>query len=80
VKVRDFLTPQGGGYAIWLYNSDTDARQLQATTNNTFDVTLGLPADYKKFQFIDVSREPDTLPAHSNISLLRAPMAELQAR
>jgi hypothetical protein len=80
LKVRDFLEPQGGGYAVWLFNSPEDARLLQSTEQTDFDVTLPLSANYKRYRFIDVSREADENPGHMGLSLLRAPLARLEAR
>ncbi len=80
LKVRDFLEPQGGGYAVWVYNSPQDARLLTSTEQTAFDVTLPLPANYKRYRFVEVSREADENPGHMGLSLLRAPFAELQPR
>jgi hypothetical protein len=79
LKVRDFLEPQGGGYAVWLYNSPDDAKLLQATERTDFDVSLDLPTDYENYRFVDVSREADSNPGHMGLSLLRAPFTELEA-
>jgi len=74
LRVTSLLRPVGGGYAVWLFNSPEDARPLFSTRATTLNTTLGLPSDYRRFRYIEVSREPTQDPSHSGLSLLRAPL------
>jgi hypothetical protein len=62
-------------YEVWLYNSPTDARPIGAQITDSRGGYQGagiLPADYRRFACIDVSREPlDRNRAHSGRSVLR---------
>ena len=67
------------GYVVWLYDSVTDARALAGARSGNFRVTPRLPADYRRYRFIDVSREPaDGNRNHSGQSVLRLPTAGLR--
>lgn len=78
LKLSGFLTPSGGGYSVWLYNSQDDARRLYATSDTAITRDLTLPKDYKSFQFVDVARAvPDLDSDHSGLSLLRVRVADL---
>jgi hypothetical protein len=83
--VQARLTPNKTreAYEVWLYNSPTDAKSLGAQVTDkqgTFQGAGPLPADYKKFKYIDVSREKvDTNKAHSGISVLRGAIADIKA-
>jgi hypothetical protein len=69
-------------YEVWLYNSPTDAKSLGAQVTDkdgNFQGAGPLPADYKKYKYIDISREKvDTNRAHSGISILRGAIADFQ--
>ena len=79
LRVSRFLRPQGGGYAVWLFNSRSDARRLYATTDTTIHRDISLPADYRRFRFIEIARaSPDLESAHTGLSLLRAPRSALE--
>ena len=69
-------------YEVWLYNSPTDAKSLGAQVTDkdgNFQGAGPLPEDYKKYKFIDISREKvDTNRAHSGISILRGAIADFQ--
>lgn len=69
-------------YEVWLYNSPQDARSLGAQVTDqrgTFQGAGPLPADYQRFQFIDVSREPiDQNRSHSGVSVLRGKLGKLK--
>jgi Anti-sigma-K factor rskA/Sigma-70, region 4 len=79
------LAPSGQneGYYVWLYNSPTDARSLggQVTDQQGSYQAIGaFPADYAKYEFIDVTRQPvgnDPNVQHSGESVLRGPMPKL---
>ena len=80
------LAPSGQseGYYVWLYNSPTDAKSLggQVTDQNGNYQAIGpLPADYKKYQFIDISRQQisgNAAVKHSGDSVLRGKMPVLK--
>jgi hypothetical protein len=78
LRVVGLLRPQGGGYTVWLYNSPADARRLAFTTFNDFHGGLRLPRDYARYRFVDISREVTDDSAHSDLSLLRAPLKALR--
>jgi len=67
------------GYVVWMYDSVTDARALAGARSGNFRVTPRLPAGYRRYRFIDVSREPaDGNRNHSGQSVLRVPTAGLR--
>jgi hypothetical protein len=81
------LTPSGQsqGYYVWLYNSPSDAKSLggQVTDQNGNYQAIGpLPADYKNYKFIDISRQQIAGNAsgvkHSGDSVLRGKMPVLK--
>lgn len=79
LSASGFLRPVGGGYAVWLYNSRTDARRLYATTSTTIERDIPLPDDYKRYRYVEVARAiPDLDSDHSAITLLRVEIAALQ--
>ena len=77
MSLRD-LPPREEAYAVWLYNSITDAQLLDRVVGTVLDVNRRLPADPSRYKYIDVSREPiDDNPNHSGASVMRVPVAEL---
>jgi hypothetical protein len=80
------LTPSGQseGYYVWLYNSPSDAKSLggQVTDQNGNYQAIGpLPADYKNYRFIDISRQRIASGGsvkHSGDSVLRGKMPVLK--
>jgi hypothetical protein len=80
------LAPSGQseGYYVWLYNSPSDARSLggQVTDQQgNYQAVGAFPADYAKYEFIDVTRQPvgkDPNVKHSGESVLRGPMPKLR--
>jgi Anti-sigma-K factor rskA/Sigma-70, region 4 len=70
-------------YEVWLYNSRGDAKTLggQVTDQQGNYQAIGpLPADFERYRFIDVSREPlDQQRGHSGASVLRGRMPKLRA-
>lgn len=65
----------GEAYEVWLYNSRTDARSLGAQVSDargSYQGVAPLPADFRRYSFIDVSRERvDRDRSHSGRSVLR---------
>jgi hypothetical protein len=69
-------------YNVWLYNSPDDAASIGAQFTNAKGEYQGvgpLPAEFDKYKFIDVSRQPfNKQTGHSGDSLLRGELADLQ--
>jgi hypothetical protein len=69
-------------YEVWLYNSPTDAKSLGAQVTDqrgTFQGAGALPSDYRRYRFVDVSREAiDQNRAHSGNSVLRGRIGKLR--
>src|SRR5215212_6750002 len=71
------LKPSTGkeAYQVWLYNSQRDVKSLGFAAANKQGQLQGgarLPADYRRFKFVDVSLEPvNRDSAHSGRSVLR---------
>jgi hypothetical protein len=80
------LTPSGQseGYYVWLYNSPSDAKSLggQVTDQSGNYQAIGpLPADYKNYKYIDISRQKIASGGavkHSGDSVLRGKMPVLK--
>jgi len=80
------LAPSGQneGYYVWLYNSRNDAKSLggQVTDQNGNYQAIGaLPADFRNYKYIDVSRQQigkSTNIKHSGDSVLRGAMPTLK--
>jgi hypothetical protein len=78
VAVTGFLQPVGGGYAVWLYSSDSDARRLYTTTDTSIRRDIRLPAGYDHYRYAVVERAVPQLDSdYSGLTLLRAPMRSL---
>ncbi|MBN1530290.1 MAG: anti-sigma factor [Thermoleophilaceae bacterium] len=72
------LPPREEAYAVWLYNSVTDAVLIDRVVGTSLEVDEVLPADPADYRFIDVSQEPiDDNPNHSGASVMRIPVDEL---
>ncbi len=75
-------SPRRTAYEVWLYNSDGDAQSIGAQVTDRQGRYQGagpLPADFDKFKYIDISREPiDRNAKHSGQSILRGPTAPLK--
>lgn len=69
-------TKRNQAYEVWLYNSRDDARSLGAQVTDAqgrFAGRTPLPANYRDYRFIDISRETvDRNVAHGGKSVLRA--------
>jgi hypothetical protein len=82
VQARLTPTKAKQAYEVWLYNSQGDAKSLGAQVTDQQGNLTGaaqLPADYKKFRFIDLSLEKvDNNTKHSGDSVLRAAIASIQ--
>jgi hypothetical protein len=72
LKVTGLRKPHRGYYEVWLYNSIVDAQSIGRSRSGTIVVKKKLPANYKRYRYIDISREPaDGNPNHSGMSVLR---------
>jgi hypothetical protein len=82
LQARVTPTKRNQAYEVWLYNSAEDARSLGAQVTDaqgTFAGRANLPANYKDYRFIDISRETvDDNAAHSGTSVLRARTANIR--
>ena len=69
-------TGQNQAYEVWLYNSNEDAQSLGAQVTDQQGRFAGrreLPADWRDYELIDISRETvDRNAAHSGESVLQA--------
>jgi Sigma-70, region 4/Anti-sigma-K factor rskA len=76
---------QNEGYYVWLYNSPDEAKSLggQVTDQQGNYQAIGdLPADFRDYRFIDVTRQQignDANVQHSGESVLRGRMPRLRA-
>ena len=78
MQVRGLPDPRTGGYVVWLYDSVTEARALAGFRRGRARVTARLPEGYRRYRFIDVSREqPDGNSNHGGQSVLRVPVARV---
>jgi len=84
INIQAALNPTGQNeaYEVWLYNSNEDARSLGAQVTDDQGRFAGrrrLPANWRDYEFIDISREPvDRDAAHSAESVLRAAVADIR--
>lgn len=66
------LPPAAGDhYELWLYNSIIDSVPLGQVSGATGQLTVALPPDYRRFRWLDVSRQPAGAAHHSGVSILR---------
>lgn len=71
-------TRRAGGYAIWLYDSVSEARMIAGSTRGRLRGQIRLPRGADRYRFLDVSYEPaDGNDNHSGASLLRVPLDEV---
>jgi hypothetical protein len=75
-------TGEREAYEVWLYTDNGNARSLGAQVtdrNGTLQGAGPLPANYRDFRSIDISRETiDNNTRHSGRSILRGPISELR--
>jgi hypothetical protein len=78
LDVTGLPAPHGGFYEVWLYNSVIDARSIGKSPSRHVKLDAKLPADWKHYRFVDISREPnDGNVSHSGESVARVPAAQL---
>ena len=79
LEVESFLTPNRGGYAVWLHTPGGPARRLFATADTAFAREFPLPKNLAPFRFAEVARAvPDLDSDHSGLTLLRVPLSRLR--
>jgi len=72
------LPNPSGSYQVWLYDSVVRAESLGTFAGASGRLRVQLPADARRYRFLDVSLEPaDANPNHSGDSVLRAPLRDL---
>lgn len=77
ITLRGLAKPDGA-YQVWLYDNVVNAESLGTITEGSGRLEVQLPADARRYRFLDVSLEPaDGNPNHSGDSVLRAPLGEL---
>ena len=77
IAIRGLPAPDGA-YEVWLYDSIVRAESVGTIPGGSGRLEVSLPADARRYRFLDVSREPaDGNPNHSGASVLRAPLREL---
>jgi hypothetical protein len=70
-----------GAYEVWLYNSIIDARPIGKAKGRTIKLNAKLPGNWKRFRFVDVSRENGVGNlSHSGESVLRVSTNALGAK
>lgn len=79
LSVRGLPSPSSGGYVVWLYDSVTNAHALTGSLKGSFTVDTPLPRDYKRYRYVDISREPaDGNRNHSGQSVLRVALSAVK--
>lgn len=75
-------TQRKAAYNVWLFNSTKDAESIGAqftTPQGDYQGVGALPANYKRFKYIDVSAQPfNRKTGHSGNSFLRGALANLK--
>lgn len=74
LTVSGLPSPGDGSYEVWLYNSIIDSVPLGPLASPGSTITIALPSDYRRYQWLDISRQPAGAVVHSGESILRAPV------
>lgn len=78
LRVSRFLVPQGGGYAVWLISSPTQARRLYSMSETSISRGIRLPRAWGHYRYVEVARAiPELTSPYSRLPLLRARLADL---
>jgi hypothetical protein len=72
LSVRNVPAALHGHYEVWLYNSLTYSQDLGRLRNGVTHLSLRLPADAGRYQWIDISFQPVGYVFHSGESILRS--------
>ncbi|MGI8716155.1 MAG: hypothetical protein ACR2NR_23830 [Solirubrobacteraceae bacterium] len=72
LRVRRLSAPHNGHDQVWLYNSVLDSRPLGRLRAGHHTLTVKLPANARRFRWIDISFQPLGIVNHSGESELRA--------
>ena len=79
IKLRDLPAPGRSSYAVWLYDSIIESRRLGAARAVRIDLDARLPANWRSYRWVDVSREPaDGNASHSGESVARVATKKLR--
>jgi hypothetical protein len=80
VRARLPRSRAGESYEVWVYNSRTEAKSIgtqHVGANGKLVVSGKLPKGYRRFQFVDISREKaGGGKSHSSLSVLRGPLPD----
>lgn len=73
---------RSAAYEVWVFNSPKDATSVGAQftdANGNYQGVGPLPANFQRYKFVDVSREPfDNNRTHNGTSVLRGAFADIQ--
>jgi hypothetical protein len=72
LSVSGLPTPHGGHYEVWLFNSVLDSESLGRLRAGAGRVTYPMPANARRYGWIDISWQPGGAVNHSGESELRA--------
>lgn len=72
LTVRGLPAARNGHHEVWLYNSVLDSRPLARLRTGHHRLVARLPADARRYRWIDVSFQPVSVINHSGESELRA--------
>jgi hypothetical protein len=79
LRVSGLPDPGADRYEVWLYDSVIEARRIGGARSGTFDLSAKLPRGWKRYRFLDVSRErADGNVSHSGRSVARVPVDQLR--
>ena len=72
LSVSNLPTPARGHYEVWLYDSLIYSEDLGRLGNGATHVSFSVPADARRYPWVDVSFQPVGRVFHSGESLLRS--------
>jgi hypothetical protein len=72
VRVRGLPAPHDGHYEVWLFNSVLDSAPLGRIRDGRRAATFRLPANARRYRWIDISFQPTGVVNHSGESELRS--------
>jgi hypothetical protein len=78
ISIRGLPNPAPGTYQVWLYDSIVRAKSLGTIEGGKGAIDVQLPPDADKYEYLDVSHEPDDAnPNHSGDSVMRVPLEDV---
>jgi hypothetical protein len=72
LSVRDLPAVSNGHYQVWLYDSMVTSEPLARLRTGVTHLSLRLPANARRYQWIDISVQPTGHVFHSGESVLRS--------